>query len=63
MEKHLKIFKNLRKKLAEGEVAEIRVTKEDEVLLNVKTKKGSHPIRFNTIVSSDGILKIDGIEM
>ncbi|MFD2561442.1 serine hydrolase domain-containing protein [Aquimarina rubra] len=63
MEKHLEIFKNLREKLAGGEVAEIRVTEEDEVLLNVKTKKGSHPIRFNTIVSSDGILKIDGIEM
>ncbi|WP_299442970.1 serine hydrolase domain-containing protein [uncultured Aquimarina sp.] len=62
LEEHLKFFKKFHEKLQGGKVAEIKLS-EDEIELIVETKEGPQQILFNVILASDGMVKIDGVEM
>ncbi|MDY8137348.1 serine hydrolase domain-containing protein [Aquimarina sp. 2201CG5-10] len=63
MEEHLNFFNQFHKKLKDGKVVEIRLTEGDEIALGIETSEGVQMIMFNVILASDGLVKIDGIEM
>jgi len=62
LEKHLEVFTQFHEKLKGGEVMEVRLS-EGEITLIVETKEGPQQLLFNVILNSDGVVKIDGVEM
>ncbi|MHA7057692.1 serine hydrolase domain-containing protein [Aquimarina sp. M1] len=61
MEQHMTFFKEFHENLKNGKILEIRLM-DDEVLLTAEAIDGPQIIRFNVVLVSDDILKINGIK-
>ncbi len=63
MEQHLNFFEDFHNKLNGGEVVEIRLQENNEVVFHVKTKDEISVINFGIVIEAKDKLKIEGIQM